>query len=320
MNVPNIIKKAIESYEEGKLVAIPTETVYGLSAPIDDPELVNKIFSLKKRPFFDPLIVHGDSVERLKPLVKRWTALCDRLAKDFWPGPLTLVVPKNEMVSDLITAGLSTVGIRIPNSQLTIEFLAQLGRPVAAPSANMFTKISPTKAQDVMEVFDFQDVFTLDGGECQVGIESTILLIENDRNLKILRPGVVTQAKIEDSLKGYDYTFLNSDQQVQNSPGQFKEHYRPEKTVYTIFCSSREKAKELLKLKSIDVEKLSWMELSKNPIIAARELYSTLRAAASVGNKGIGVFMEREYLEKEAWRGVVDRLKKASGKVIIENK
>ena len=138
------INLPIEAFKNHKLVAIPTETVYGLSAPIDQPLLIKKIFEVKERPFFDPLIVHVSSISEAKEWVSDWPVIAQKLAERFWPGPLTLVLPKNDKVSDLITSGLDTVGLRCPNHPLTLALIKELGVPLAAPSANKFGKTSPT--------------------------------------------------------------------------------------------------------------------------------------------------------------------------------
>lgn len=310
------IALALEAFKNDKLVAIPTETVYGLAAPLNQPKLIKKIFELKERPFFDPLIVHGSNLEQLKPLVKEWTPLCDHLASIFWPGPLTMVMNKTELVDDMITAGLDTVGIRIPNSELTISFLEQLGIPVAAPSANMFKKVSPTKAADVSQVFNEKDVFVLDGGESQVGIESTIIKLTK-KSIQILRPGMISKAQLKESLTDFDCTIVDYAGENIVAPGQLKEHYRPEKEVITIFADTIDEANEILQKNTIS--EACFIDLDDNPTLVARSLYKSLREASQGSHQAIAVCLPKDTQNDDSWSGILDRLIKASAKVLTKD-
>lgn len=312
MSSADQIAKAVSSLQQGRLVALPTETVYGLCAPIDDFLLVEKIFSLKSRPHYDPLIVHVADRSQIAPLVKNWCALCDRLAENFWPGPLTLVLEKTELVSDLITAGLPTVGIRIPNSNVGLQFLKALNRPVAAPSANMFKKLSPTTAQDVRDVFHEDDVFVLDGGDCSVGIESTILSVAPNGALTILRPGLISKVDIEKALIGLTFKFERHQQQQINAPGQMDEHYRPHKPLITILAPTKDTA--LSKLDSDPRLALShtWLELPEDARFAARQLYGLLRSSSQGSSELLVLYLPSKHLKNENWEGILDRLKRAS--------
>jgi L-threonylcarbamoyladenylate synthase len=169
------ISVAVEKLINGEVVGIPTETVYGLGAVISKSDAIKKIFTTKERPFFDPLIVHVSGVEQAKELSLDWSAAADILAQEFWPGPLTLVLPKKN-VSDLITSGLQTVGVRCPDHKIALEIIEKVGEPIAAPSANRFGKTSPTCKKHVLEEFN-DAVFVVDGGDCSVGIESTIISV-----------------------------------------------------------------------------------------------------------------------------------------------
>ena len=160
---------AANQLEQSDVVAFPTETVYGLGARIDRPEGLKKIFAIKQRPFFDPLIVHASSTEQAKTCFKEWHAMADHLAKSFWPGPLTLVMPKSELISDMITSGLDSVGVRIPNHNLALQLINAVGVPLAAPSANKFGKTSPTKAEHVKK--EFGDSVLVRSEERRVGKE-----------------------------------------------------------------------------------------------------------------------------------------------------
>jgi L-threonylcarbamoyladenylate synthase len=202
------IEKAITLLKHGGVVGIPTETVYGLAASVESSEGIDKIFSTKERPFFDPLIVHVSSIDQAKNYVKSWPKVCDILAEKFWPGPVTFILPKNNHISDKISSGLETVGIRMPNHPQTLELINKLGHPIAAPSANKFKKTSPTCAQDVEA--EFQNIFVIDGGPCDIGIESTILGFD-DSKISVYRPGMVTKSQIEEilSINGINLDVLN---------------------------------------------------------------------------------------------------------------
>lgn len=313
----NQILKAVNSIKEGKLVAIPTETVYGLAAPFNQPELIKKIFELKKRPLNDPLIVHVASVEDAKKLVKTWPKICDLLAKVFWPGPLTFVLEKNNEINDLITSGLNTVGIRIPDSKVALEFIRKLGTPVVAPSANLFKKISPTRPSDVSEVFSSEDVFVLDGGDCNVGIESTIIHIK-DHAIQILRPGMIDSEALLGVVEKNGYTLELPKQNQVMTPGQFEEHYRPNKPVHTIITDSMENAVLLADELGIDVPIHDWVILSENIDKVANQLYQYLRNAGNKKYDKIVVFAQKKYLHDQKWLGVLDRVKKASKSYLIK--
>jgi L-threonylcarbamoyladenylate synthase len=211
------IKEALSAESNGKLVVIPTETVYGLSAPINDEEKIKKIFALKERPFFDPLIVHVENIEEARAITSYFPLSAQTLAKKFWPGPLTLVLPKASHVSEFITSGLPTVGVRIPKNQVTLDYIKALGSPIAAPSANKFGKTSPTCKEHVEREFDPTTIFILDDGPSSVGIESTIVKIEALENgaeqVTVLRPGIISLEEVKNSL-----SHLSSKGQLSSRP------------------------------------------------------------------------------------------------------
>ena len=217
----------------GHLVAIPTETVYGLAADAMNPLAVAKIFEAKQRPKFDPLIVHIASQESLGLLAEVVPAVIRKLIDRFWPGPLTVVLPKKACVPDLVTSGLETVAVRMPDHPLTLRLIEQTGKPLAAPSANLFGRTSPTTALHVADQLGEQVGYILDGGPCKVGIESTIVAVDEDR-LILLRPGGITIEQIED-LVGTGKVIVPDSQADSRDgsgrlplvPGQLKEHYAP---------------------------------------------------------------------------------------------
>jgi L-threonylcarbamoyladenylate synthase len=210
---------------EGKLVAIPTETVYGLAANGLDETAVAGIFSAKNRPTFDPLILHVASIEQAQSLCTDWPEMADKLARAFWPGPLTLILPKADHVPDLTTSGQPTVGIRMPNNRLTLELLSTLPFPLAAPSANPFGYVSPTNAQHVADQLGDCIDYILDDGECSVGIESTIIAIDNGAP-KVLRLGGLSLERIAEILGVPVLEHLNQNSNPQ-APGQLDQHYSP---------------------------------------------------------------------------------------------
>src|SRR3984957_15496645 len=193
---PSEISRAAALIRAGELVAFPTETVYGLGANALDAAAVAKIYSAKGRPADSPLIVHVDSIGMARGLVRDWPRSADLLAQRFWPGPLTLVLPKQPQIPDSVTAGLQTVGIRMPDNAIALDLIREACVPIAAPSANRFTELSPTTAQHVRDGLGEQVAMILDGGRTTVGIESTVLSIVG-RDAVLLRPGMVTKGEIE---------------------------------------------------------------------------------------------------------------------------
>jgi L-threonylcarbamoyladenylate synthase len=222
------IGKAAEILRKGGLVAIPTETVYGLAANALDTTAVAGVFKAKNRPTFDPLIIHTYSVEKAKAYVHDLPPQLEKLAKLFWPGPLTLLLPKKEIIPDLVTSGLDKVAVRIPNHPLTLELLKQLDLPLAAPSANPFGYVSPTRPEHVNRQLHGELDYILDGGACEVGIESTIVGMENGK-ICIYRLGGLTISAIEEAMGKVELKINNSDNPMV--PGQLKSHYAPLKKV-----------------------------------------------------------------------------------------
>lgn len=312
------------------IVSIPTETVYGLAGSIYSEKALKKIFSIKNRPFFDPLIVHISSIEEAKALAKEWHPAIECIAKKFWPGPLTLVLKKHESISDLITSGLQTVALRMPDHLLTLKLIRDCGFPLAAPSANKFGKTSPTTAQHVRDEFD--NIYVVDGGPCEIGLESTVLAIDilddTTLNLSILRKGFVKLTQITSLLNSYNFNFkISIASDLACSPGQMKHHYMPNKPLIILDDLHIESA--LLnfikteidnlpsKVEHVDIVKpdkiKSFKELilSENPKWAARELYSKLRES-SLGSEDIIIFKIKKYHVGDDWEALLERLLKAS--------
>jgi L-threonylcarbamoyladenylate synthase len=221
------INRASRELDKGNLVGIPTETVYGLAGNALDPKVVAKIFSVKKRPTFDPLIVHIPSLQFLNTIVTEIPEKAERLAKHFWPGPITLVLPRKDLVPDLITSGLSTVAVRVPNHPLTLKLLNQLDYPLASPSANPFGYISPTTAEHVQQQLGDKIPYILNGGPCKVGIESTIIGFESSHPV-LYRSGGIPLEEIKELIGE-----LNTSIQTSGvaAPGMSASHYAPGKTL-----------------------------------------------------------------------------------------
>lgn len=223
------IRHAVDILRGGGLVAFPTETVYGLGADALDPAAVLKIFEAKHRPTFDPLIVHAQDAERAFEICSEVPDLARTLARHFWPGPLTLVLPKTPRVPDIATSGLSTVAVRVPSHPVAQALLAGLGRPIAAPSANVFGYTSPTTARAVLDDLGDRVDVVLDAGACPIGVESTVLRIEG-RRAWLLRPGAVTLEQLS------VHTAVESAREdptaVPDSPGRLETHYAPWTPLY----------------------------------------------------------------------------------------
>lgn len=269
------ISKAIAILNNEELVAIPTETVYGLAGNIYSEKAITSIFETKQRPLFNPLIVHIPSLEYLEKVVSHIPEKARLLAETFWPGPLTLVLPKKNSVPDVITAGKDTVAVRIPNHLLTLELLKQLDFPLAAPSANPFNRISPTTAQHVESYFKDKIKMVLDGGASKNGIESTIIGFENDEPV-VYRLGSISIEDIENivgEIKVKNSSTEPSQSQKEpgpNAPGMLNKHYAPR--TLTILSDNISSALEKHSRKRIGV--LSFTSSFENDSIAHQIILS----------------------------------------------
>ncbi len=219
------LQRAARLLAAGEVVGVPTETVYGLAANAFDPAAVARVFAVKRRPSFDPLIVHVRAPQAALEVVTHLPPAAERLAEAFWPGPLTMVLERRERVPDLVTSGLPTVGVRCPRHPLIQELLEALEFPLAAPSANRFGSISPTTAQHVLDQLGGEVPYVLDGGPCTVGVESTIVGFEGERCL-LYRPGGVPLEKLEELVGPLE----DARQEAPTSPvtpGMLPSHYAP---------------------------------------------------------------------------------------------
>lgn len=227
------ICRAARVLRRGGLVAFPTETVYGLGADALNAKAVCKIFETKKRPHFDPLIVHVASPEEAARLWKKTTPEADRLIRVFWPGPLTIVLPKSDLVPDIVTAGLPTVAVRMPSHPAALALIRALKKPIAAPSANPFGRTSPTTPKNVEEDLGKKVNFILDGGPCRVGVESTVVAFEKGKAV-ILRPGGVPVEAIRKCVR-----VSSRAAKRRGSPGLLKTHYAPRTAMVLVDASEK---------------------------------------------------------------------------------
>jgi len=222
---------AAEYLKNGELVAIPTETVYGLAANALNEDAVLKIYAAKNRPQFNPLIIHVASFEQAKKFITGISTEAEQLADAFWPGSLTMLFNKQQTVPDLVTAGSKRVAVRVPNHPLTLQLLSQLNFPVAAPSANPSGYVSPTTAAHVFEGLHDKIPYILDGGECSVGVESTIVGWNEDGEIELYRLGGIAVEQIE-AVIGKKITHHKKITDQPNTPGQLKSHYATHTPLY----------------------------------------------------------------------------------------
>jgi len=298
------IEEAARIIREGGLVVFPTETVYGLGANALDARAVRRIYDLKWRPATSPLIVHVASLEQARELAAEWLPEAEKLAAEYWPGPLTLVVPKKSIVPDEVTAGLGTVGLRMPRHPVALELLRLAGVPIAAPSANRFTQLSPTTAEHVREAFGGETPFLLDGGPCEVGLESTVIAVTRE-GLEVLRPGM---ALVEEAVAGGQAA--GTEEKAHRSPGQHRKHYSPKTRVVLVGRGHLPKAGRgaylWLAYNAAAAEK---RRMPEKPAEYAAELYTTLHEFDQVGFDWIAVELPPEEAE---WAAIRDRLLRAA--------
>jgi L-threonylcarbamoyladenylate synthase len=295
------IQKAAGIVRAGGLVVFPTETVYGLGANALDAAAVQKIYALKGRPSNSPLIVHVASVEEARELAAEWPEEAEKLAGEYWPGPLTIVVPKHHVIPDEVTAGLSTVGLRMPRHPVALELLRAADVPIAAPSANRFTQLSPTTAQHVREAFGDDTPFLLDGGPCEVGLESTVIAVTKD-GLEVLRPGM---AFLEDAVLAGE-----ASEATHRSPGQHKRHYRPRTRVLLVNHGRLpDQGRGAYLFVEHEAKAALVMRMPAEPRAYAAKLYARLHELDRDGLDWIAVELPPETRE---WAAIRDRLTRAA--------
>ena len=311
------IKKAVQLLTEEQLVAIPTETVYGLAGNIFSEKAIKSIFSTKQRPFFNPLIVHISSVKSLNGLVTHVPDKAKLLAAAFWPGSMTLVLKKSNTIPDIITAGKDTVAVRVPNHPVTLELLKKLPFPLAAPSANPFGSISPTKPAHVENYFRNSIKMVLDGGSCANGIESTIIGFENEEPV-IYRLGALPLEEIE-AVVGR-ISIKNKKEEKPDAPGMLARHYAPKTNTFLVDDVAAEIEKNtgkkmgvLVFKSSLNNENITEIILSKNGSLqeAASRLYSAMH---DLDSKNLDLIIAERFSEFGLGKSINDRLQRATFK------
>lgn len=320
------VAEAAELLANRRVVAIPTETVYGLAANALDKEMwgVREIFRVKGRPQDNPLIVHVSGMKMLRPLVTEIPDIARRLAERFWGGPLTMIFPKSELVSDVISGGLNTVAVRMPASEAALEIIKKCGFPLAAPSANLSGKPSPTTAAHVYEDMNGKIPLIIDGGECTVGVESTVVCFK-DGKIRVLRPGGITAEALSEygevEVDKAVTTQPDRDERVL-SPGMKYKHYSPKADVYIVnarggdferYCLKRARYENgLLALGAGVREEGIFLDYGGSPELQARRLFAMLRRADELGAKkvlvetpqkdGVGLAVYNRLLRAAAFR------------------
>lgn len=301
------LRHAAELLRAGRLVAFPTETVYGLGANALSAQAVARIFEAKGRPHTSPLIVHLASREAAAEVVSRWPEEASKLAERFWPGPLTLVLPKQPSVPDIVTAGLGTVGVRVPSHPVALALLRECGLPLAAPSANRFTQLSPTTAEHVRRSLGDRVDYILDGGPCTVGIESTVISLAGEPTL--LRPGGISRAQIEKVI-GPVSVMTEAKEGAHASPGMHAKHYSPRtRLLLTDGTVPTEGHGVYLRLSRTAQRELESLQMPMAPTAYAAALYATLHELDQRGLDWIAVELPPDTPE---WTAVIDRLRRAA--------
>jgi len=290
------LQHAAELIRQGGLVAFPTETVYGLGANALDADAVRRIFEAKGRPWASPLIVHVGDEAMARAITAEWPAMARRLTREFWPGPLTLVLKKAPIVPDIVTANLDSVGVRMPSHPIALQLIRTAGVPIAAPSANRFSELSPTTADHVRESLGDRVDLILDGGPTTVGIESTVVSLHRTPPL-VLRPGMITKEQVERATEVRFENEINLPEIVE-SPGQHPRHYAPRTRLVLLEQGSHppEGRGQLL-------------VLPQNPQEFAASLYAELHKADSEGWDWIAI---QRPLDTPEWAGILDRLQRAT--------
>ncbi|HHF7366178.1 TPA: L-threonylcarbamoyladenylate synthase [Legionella bozemanae] len=308
------IDQVINELHKGKPVAIPTETVYGLAAPINNEKAIRTVFVMKDRPLNHPLIVHVPQNWDLSTLVEDIPVYAQQLIKKFWPGPLTLVLHcKRDQINPLITGGQTTVAIRCPAHPIAQELLTKLGIPLVAPSANPFGKVSPTTALHVSESFPNLELTILDGGRCSVGIESTIIDATHAENYQILRHGLIDEKTIAEVIATPSLHLENT----LRVPGKLESHYQPQKSLYYFvsykaladFCQKNpDEVYVIASKRPMHIREDHFHLLADHPEKVAFDLYYQLRKADTADVQIIAIELPPEI---EGWQGVRERILKA---------
>lgn len=296
------IAEAARVIREGGVVVMPTETVYGLACDALNERAVARVFELKGRPNENPLIVHIAGLDDLPKVAESWPPIVERLAERFWPGPLTMVLPKLPSVPLRTTGGLDTVAVRVPDHDVALVLIEESERPLAAPSANLFGRLSPTRAEDVDQELAARVPMVLDGGPCRIGLESTVLDLTSDEP-RVLRPGSVSRADIQ-AVLGHPLGSAPPPA-ARKSPGLYQRHYAPRAAVVLVETLPSGRAG----LTFADPCGPNQVRMPLDPRAYAAQLYNALQRLDALGVDEIRVVLPPR---GEAWEAVHDRLRKAS--------
>lgn len=325
---PEQIAAAVARLKEGGLVAFPTETVYGLGADALREDAVRRVFEVKGRPAHNPLIVHVSSEEMAKSAASEWPADAHKLAERFWPGPLSIVVPKARNVPQIVTGGGPNVAVRCPSHPVTLALIEAFGGGLVGPSANVSGFVSPTTAAHVREAFDERDVMVLDGGACTGGIESTVVSVVGGK-AHVLRSGLI-DAKVISEVLGRDVECADSGvisstpsaATPAEAPGQMSSHYAPKAKAMMVSAGEVGGVVAAVKGECVVITHIPEKEQSgqKKHVIAmppdargyARRLYAALREADAMHPELIVVVTPPDEKENPVWRAVRDRVKRAT--------
>lgn len=310
------IEHAVEALRAGELVVFPTETVYGLGANAANPAAVSKIFEVKGRPPDHPVIVHLDDPRYLHRWVSVVPPVAEQLAARFWPGPLTLILPKAEHVNDIVTGGQDSIGIRVPSHPMAQQLLTAFGGGIAAPSANRYGRLSPTKPEHVRDELGNAVKIMLDGGDSPIGLESTIVSCL-DNQARLLRPGFITRSQLEQAIGS-----LAIGGKIPRAPGDRALHYAPttpleivasdELEVRASEITGREEKVAVLAMRPpLQTQRhMTWINAGRRPDVFAHNLYNHLRTLDRAGC--VQIFVQ-SLPEDERWAAILDRLQRASG-------
>lgn len=297
---PDQIDRAVQLLSQGTPVVFPTETVYGLGAPVCHAEAVKKIFQIKGRPSDNPLIVHVSSVQEALQLSIEAPPLFFRLAALFWPGPLTMVLLRSEAVPEIVSAGQSSIAIRMPRHPVALQLIEKLGQPLAAPSANLSGRPSPTRASDAWEDLQGKVELILDGGECEIGIESTVISLLHETPV-LLRPGSITQEAMEKAIGQKIALPTNQKDTAPLSPGMKYRHYAPNAHIRLVFNENQAFGSFILSPHPKLGERL----------LSEKTLYAELREADRLGAPEVTIYCNPSIQSNAA---LMNRLQKAASK------
>jgi L-threonylcarbamoyladenylate synthase len=302
------VEAAAKLIRAGELVAFPTETVYGVGANALDAAAVDRIYEAKGRPRTSPLIVHVASIAMAQELVREWPDRASLLAERFWPGPLTLVLPKSDRVPGRVTAGLDTVGIRMPDHSVALDLIREAGVPIAAPSANRFSELSPTTAAHVRDALGSSVAMVLDAGPTQVGIESTVLSLAGPEAV-LLRPGMISQAQIEEVIGPVQVFAASAPEEAHPSPGMHRKHYSPRTALVIVSDGALPEGRVAYLWITTPASAAGGCQMPADPKAYAARLYQVLHELDSQGFDCIAI--ERPPTGM-MWTGILDRLERAS--------